>query len=319
MVIPARDEALNLPPLLDSLARQSVPPTEVIVVDDGSSDKTAAVARDHGAVVLASSAPLPEGWKGKPWALQQGAEAAQGDLLLFLDADVRLKENALTELLRLSAENPRLVLSLCPWHAARTFPEELSLFFNLLMAAGAGITPRPHLASPHLLGQFLFIPKAAFFEVQGYASVRDQVLENLFLTRHLTEKGWQPQSVLGRGMAEMRMFPEGFSTLIPSWTKGFTAGANQVAAGILFASSLWFSGLFFLLFSLPLTSSPIRFLLAYFLPALALFFSSAKIGSFSRACLLWPLSLIFYQAVFFRALWRKRKGQKVLWKGRDVS
>ena len=86
MIIPARNEAHNLPRLLESLASQSVQPREVIVVDDGSTDDTAEIARRHGAEVLVSK-PLPEGWRGKPWACHQGAEAASGDLLCFVDAD----------------------------------------------------------------------------------------------------------------------------------------------------------------------------------------------------------------------------------------
>ncbi len=61
---------------------------EVIVVDDESSDGTAALAQRHGAVVVAGE-PLPDGWVGKAWALQQGLAAAGGDWVVFLDADTR--------------------------------------------------------------------------------------------------------------------------------------------------------------------------------------------------------------------------------------
>ena len=87
VVIPARDEERRLEgclrPLLDD------PDVgEVVVVDDRSTRRTADVARRLGARVVAG-AELPAGWVGKPWALQQGLEAAGGDVVVTLDADTR--------------------------------------------------------------------------------------------------------------------------------------------------------------------------------------------------------------------------------------
>ncbi len=85
VIVPARDEAARLPRLLDSLAADAQP-YEVLVVDDRSTDGTAAVARAAGATVV--PAERPAGWSGKAYACWAGAQAAQGDLLVFLDADV---------------------------------------------------------------------------------------------------------------------------------------------------------------------------------------------------------------------------------------
>lgn len=90
VLIPARNEADTLPHLLTALTRQSLPPQEVIVIDDHSEDGTAALAASFAAVLplrVIPSAPLPPGWCGKPWALHQGVAACQGDQLVFLDAD----------------------------------------------------------------------------------------------------------------------------------------------------------------------------------------------------------------------------------------
>ncbi|MCX6967665.1 MAG: glycosyltransferase [Verrucomicrobia bacterium] len=76
ILIPARNEEANLPALLRSIASQSVQPREVIVVNDGSADRTAAVAREFGVTVL-ESLPLPAAWRGKTWACHQGAALAQ--------------------------------------------------------------------------------------------------------------------------------------------------------------------------------------------------------------------------------------------------
>jgi dolichol-phosphate mannosyltransferase len=85
VVIPARDEAGRIAAALAPL-RDDPAVAELIVVDDESSDATAEIARSHGARVV-EGAPLPDGWAGKAWALEQGLRAARGDWVVFLDAD----------------------------------------------------------------------------------------------------------------------------------------------------------------------------------------------------------------------------------------
>jgi dolichol-phosphate mannosyltransferase len=87
VVVPARDEERRIGPCLEAL-RADPGVGEVIVVDDRSSDGTAALARSLGARVV-PGAELPAGWVGKPWALQQGLEAASGEVVVSLDADTR--------------------------------------------------------------------------------------------------------------------------------------------------------------------------------------------------------------------------------------
>src|SRR3954453_4052667 len=87
VVTPARDEEAGIRPCLEAL-RGDPDAAEILVVDDCSSDATADVARAGGARVV-DGAPLPDGWAGKPWAMQQGLAAASGDWVCFLDADTR--------------------------------------------------------------------------------------------------------------------------------------------------------------------------------------------------------------------------------------
>jgi 4,4'-diaponeurosporenoate glycosyltransferase len=82
VIIPARNEERSLPRLLDSIRRSQCQPYEVIVVDDGSSDRTAEVAIARRARVITSQ-PLPEGWTGKTWACHQGANEAAAEVIAF--------------------------------------------------------------------------------------------------------------------------------------------------------------------------------------------------------------------------------------------
>ncbi len=86
VIVPARDEERRIGPLLAAAARDPQV-SEVVVVDDESTDRTAALAEIAGARVVPGR-PLPAGWVGKPWALQQGLEAATSEWVITLDADV---------------------------------------------------------------------------------------------------------------------------------------------------------------------------------------------------------------------------------------
>src|SRR3984893_17238015 len=97
IVVPARNEERAVEAAVRSLLAQDYPSCEVIVVDDRSTDRTAdilrALATDSRLRVVSGVEP-PEGWLGKPHALFQGARAARGELLLFVDADVRYRSDA---------------------------------------------------------------------------------------------------------------------------------------------------------------------------------------------------------------------------------
>ncbi len=125
-VVPARNEAAVLPLTLPLLLAQDYPGEfSVVVVDDGSTDGTAAVAtalgrgpgagREPGAgraLRVVASRPLPPGWAGKVWAMAQGAEAAGAcDFLLFTDADIAFTTGALTALVRAAQADRRALVS----------------------------------------------------------------------------------------------------------------------------------------------------------------------------------------------------------------
>jgi hopene-associated glycosyltransferase HpnB len=118
-VIPARNEADSLPRSLPSLLAQEYPGTlAIVLVDDQSSDGTAAVAAGLGQAAgrrelrTVAGQPLPAGWAGKVWAMSQGVEAAgPADYLLFTDADIAYRPGAVTALVRAALADRRDLLS----------------------------------------------------------------------------------------------------------------------------------------------------------------------------------------------------------------
>ncbi|OXM16119.1 glycosyltransferase family 2 protein [Paenibacillus herberti] len=136
VIIPARDEADNLADLLPLLAKQTVPPIEIIVVDDGSKDGTAEAAAAYPGVTVITAGELPPRWRGKNWACSRGAETARGSRLLFLDADTRPAPEFLTA--AWSACGPGICLTIQPWHLTGSLREQLSAFLNTAVLAGSG-------------------------------------------------------------------------------------------------------------------------------------------------------------------------------------
>nr|HML45549.1 glycosyltransferase family A protein [Clostridia bacterium] len=130
VIIPARNEAHNLPHLLGSLQSQTFSPQEIIVVDDFSSDQTSEVAARYGVKVIQNT-QLPDNWTGKNWALWNGFQQATGDILVFLDADVRLAPTALEQLLK-AREKSGGAVSVVPSHHTERMYERLSLVAYLL-------------------------------------------------------------------------------------------------------------------------------------------------------------------------------------------
>ncbi len=326
VVIPARNEEDNLARLLPSLQASLYSPHEILVVDDHSTDRTAEVARGHKAIVL-PGANLPEGWYGKPWACQQGSEAATGDWLLFLDADLVAEPEGLGHLAALAAAEPDAVHSVCPYHRIERPYEELSAFFNAIMVLGtnAFTAKGRNVRETGLFGQAMLLSKAGYAAVGGHRRVRAQVLENFHLARHFREAGIACRCYLGKGTLSMRMFPGGLGELVAGWSKGFVSGAGNTPRAALAGVSAWLSALIMATIALsflPFADFWQRLLVGklYLLGAVQCLHVFRHVGRYSWLnAALFPVALAFYQIVFFRALRRRRAGGTVAWKGRDVA
>jgi hypothetical protein len=250
VVVPARNEQEQIGGCLAALLDQrGVPDLRVVVVDDGSTDGTAAVV---GAVAdprlrLVRAPPPPAGWLGKPHACAAGVAAApSGDdgLLVFVDADVRLFPDAVAgavavlERHGLDLVSPwprpvargiaeRLVQPLAPWLWATTLP--------LRLAEGSG---RPSLAAAN--GQFLVLSRRGYERAGGHAAVRGEVLEDIALLRAVKRAGGRGVPIDGSRLAACRMY-DGWPAVRDGYAKslwsaaGGRPAASAAAAAVLTA------------------------------------------------------------------------------------
>ncbi len=249
ILVPARNEASTLPLTLPALLAQGA--DEVLVLDDHSDDGTADVARALGARVLTGEA-LPPGWHGKPWACQQLARAACGDVLVFTDADVFWQPGTLDALLAERARTGAELLTVWPRQRTGTWGERLLVpMIDDLLLSGL---PHPFVRLPFAPmaagnGQLMLFERDAYTHVGGHALVRGEVLEDVRFAVRFKARGGRLGIALGGDLLGVRMYSSygeavrGFGKSVldvhgrSRWLMLLT-GALHVAA----YSAPWFAG-----------------------------------------------------------------------------
>jgi chlorobactene glucosyltransferase len=203
IIVPARNEAINLQQLLPSLSAISYPGNwELIVVDDQSTDDTGCIARRLGAKVI-SLDDKPAGWTGKSYACHRGALAASGKWLLFTDAD--------------TVHHP------CGPAQAVAYAEcqgldGLSIFFNqdssgvldrlALSVAFAGLFAGRRSGSPTLNGQYILLRRDVYVRSGGFSAVGGESLEDLALGHHLRARNYRVQLFRSDTIASVKMYAD---------------------------------------------------------------------------------------------------------------
>ena len=319
VIVPVRDEQARLPGLLHAL-RQSQGEGgqwDVIVADDGSTDGSAALAVAAGAKVLSVSPP--PGWNGKAWACQCGAEAARGDVLVFLDADTR-PAPGFVERLASYASARQAMVSVQPSHRPDRAYEQLSLVCNVVaLMAGLGETPtgtRTWWRGPVGFGPAVAVPRQAYLRAGGHGCARADVAEDLALAGWMSRAGLPVVAFAdaGEGGITYRMYSEGVADLVEGWSKNLTAGAVKVPALRSALIGLWVTGA--VRSSLSAASRPGTYGL-YILQMWALM---RRAGRFHPAAvLLYPLPVGAFLALFARSALSHLTGRPVLWRGRRVT
>jgi glycosyltransferase involved in cell wall biosynthesis len=238
VLIPARDEAAMIGACLSSIGGGCSADFEVLVLDDGSCDDTAAIAAAHGARVITGAA-LPSGWLGKPHACAQLAAAASGEVLVFLDADVRLAPGAIDAAVGLLASSGLDLVSPHPRQVAVTASERLVQpllqwsILPFLPLRLAERSPRPSLAAAN--GQFLVVRRAAYDRAGGH--VHDAVLDDLALLRAIKRSGGRGALVDGTDLASCRMYA-GWPELRDGYAKSLWAAFGSPPGSVAVLSSL---------------------------------------------------------------------------------
>jgi Glycosyltransferase like family 2 len=319
VVIPARDEAGRVGGCVAALLAQDATVAELVVVDDGSGDGTAAEAAAAGAWVVGAPPPGPRA-TGKAAACAHGAAlATAGRWLAFVDADVRLAPQALSRLLAACQATGAAAGSLLARPATDAWWEEL-----LLPDLGLQVAERldldaladPTRPAAFLSGQCLLVRRDAYDAVGGFAAVAGSLVEDVALARRLKAAGSTLDVRLAPELASVRMYGrfgdlwEGLAkNLAEVW--GGPAQLARQAARAAAGAAPW----------LALAARPgppaRRLALAGGLLQLTVRAGGRLVvGADPRLAPAYPLADAVLLAVYAASVRRRRTGAPVTWKGR---
>lgn len=195
VIIPARDEEAVIGQAIDSLREQAA---HIIVVDDHSSDRTAEIARQHGATVV-EAGPLPDGWSGKLWAISEGLKQAvkqeEGlahDYWLFSDADIVHGPTAIAGLVARAETGNFDLVSYMVKLRCRSLAETLLIpafvFFFFMLYPPRWIVRRGR-KTAGAAGGCILIRSSALKNMGGIAAIRGEIIDDCALARAVKRSG----------------------------------------------------------------------------------------------------------------------------------
>jgi len=221
VVVPARNEEASLGECLQSLVSQEGVNAEVIVVDDGSTDRTREIAQSFPGVRVLSPGRLPEGWSGKVNAVICGAAEARGEWLLFTDADTVHLPGSLARSIAETRRHDAELLSYSPEQDVRGLWEKAVMpviFAELAQTYPPSEVNNPASPVAAANGQYILISRAAYESVGGFASVATTLLEDVALARAVKGSGRRVFFRFGGDAVRTRMY-RSFAQLREGWTK----------------------------------------------------------------------------------------------------
>jgi chlorobactene glucosyltransferase len=234
VIIPARNEQGTIETVVRSILASDYRPFELLVVDDRSSDETAGIVERLAAadprVRLVRGAPLPEGWYGKPWACEQGFHVANGELLLFTDADTRHAPELLGRAAAALRREQADLVTVAPHQRCVGFWERV-VMPQIWLLLGLRYHPRRvnRARRPREVianGQFILTTRAAYDAVGRHGAVRHEVAEDLALAQAYLRAGRRLHFAFAERLMETRMYQD-LPQLIEGWSKNVYLGGRR--------------------------------------------------------------------------------------------
>jgi glycosyltransferase involved in cell wall biosynthesis len=323
VIVPARNEAADIAATLHSLLSQDYANLQIIAIDDRSTDDTGtiitAIASQHPDKLRALHVTeLPPGWLGKTHAMALAGRQAPTDYLLFTDADVLFRSDAIRRSLAHAVATNADHLVTVPTPTTHRWDEAAILgFFQIFALWGA----RPwRVADPKSkrdalgIGAFNLLSRSAYIQIGGFESLHMEIVEDLGLARRIKQAGLVQRVAFGRGLVSLH-WASGIDGLVSVMTKNlFSAFRFYVWLALL--GCLWLlvfcvapaAGLFFAPARMPTIFTFSAVIWAYWL-------MSRHSGISTWNALFFPFSALVFVFTLLRSMLITLKRGGVIWRG----
>ncbi|GAB3675062.1 glycosyltransferase [Salinisphaera aquimarina] len=322
VLIPARDEAETLGRTLAALAHQGRG-LRVIVIDDHSGDGTAAVARRAGLLDLdiIAAAPLPPGWTGKLWALEQGREHVTTARLLLLDADIEIAPGTIAGLRARAIREDRQLVSLMAALRMHSTAERLLMpafiyFFKLLYPFALSNAGSRFVAAA--AGGCVLLDARVLDAIGGFASLRDAVIDDCTLAARVRAAGGRTWVGVTHAAVSLRGYDDFASIHAMVARSAFTqlrySRILLAACTLVMAVMFWVPPLALLVGDAPTRAVAALALLAM----LVSYLPTLRYYRLRRAwALLLPVTGTLYLGMTWSSALRYWRGLRTAWRGRE--
>ena len=322
VIIPVRNEAANIENLLHDLTRQSYRNIEVFVVDDDSEDNTKELVINRSVAdnrIKLLDAGLPDHtWLGKNHACYQGAKAAKGKFFLFLDADVRLKPEALKSILGYFEKKRTIFLSVFPKQilvssgVKKVIPLMNYILLGLLPLFLVRLSGFSSLSAAN--GQFMLFDSDIYKSFDPHKRFKHEKVEDIKIARFLKKKKLKIACLTGNDDISCKMYDD-YSGAMEGFTKnvaGFFGGSFAVA------SAFWFITLTGILWTTILLPWFYTLIYIMMVAGIRIFISITSKQKILDNLLFHYVQIFNLGRLIFRSI-KHKKNKSYQWKGRNIS